>query len=435
MNKVIVACLLAVITQPSESWRSAPALAQMLPSSTDCWEPAIAVGPQDQVYIVAGQRSGGKGSKEFDQRQVLWRSRDGGVTFEGPWPIATEGYRHGDQRIAVDRDGTIYVSYMDNADLNPGSPERLRLARSRDRGRTFAVDTIPVTRVSDKPELAVSSDGQRIAVVYESSAGPSIVTTTDGGTTWNEARVVEPGNGRHFWPEALTFGPDGALWFAVPSMSDSDIAKRLQTTVQLHVYRSTDDGRTWQDSRLSSSPRFLQGCAHDPECRVKLPSVSVTTGSDGHVYAAYTEGIGPGHPYTLSLASSADLGQTWSIGRPVSAAQRPQSSDRADQDFPTITAQGKDHVCVVWVDDRRGARDTFARCSTDGAKTWGDDIWLSNRTDGAPYKSPAGFTAFYGHYGGAAISSSGRLFAVWAEGERDYRTGTVWFNSTMLNPF
>ena len=107
----------------------------------------------------------------------------------------------------------------------------------------------------------------------------------------------------------------------------------------------------------------------------------------------------------------------------VSAAPRPQSNDVADHDFPSIAANGETGVCVVWVDDRRGALDTVARCSTDAAKTWGDDILLSNR----------GFTAIYGHYGhygGAVISSRGRLFVVWAEG--DNRTGTVWFNSVPL---
>ena len=64
-------------------------------------------------------------------------------------------------------------------------------------------------------------------------------------------------------------------------------------------------------------------------------------------------------------------------------------------------------------------------CSTDGTKTWGDDMLQSNRIEGAAYKSPQGFTAIYGHYGGAAISASGRLFAVWAEGEREYRAGNV----------
>ena len=326
----------------------------------------------------------------------------------------------------------VYAAYMDRENTNPGAPARLRLARSGDHGRTFVAKTIPGTPVTDKPELAVSPDGKRIAVVYESGPGPTIVTTADGGRTWNEPRVVEPGNGRHFWPEALTFAPDGALWFAVPSMSDRDIAKRIQTDVQLHVYRSTDDGRGWEDSSLSSSPRFLKGCAHDSGCRVKTPSISVAVDGGGRAYAAYTEGRGPGQPHALLLRSSTNAGRTWSNGRPVSIAPRPQSNDLADHSFPLVVAAGGGRVCVVWVDDRRGALDTFARCSTDAAKTWSADIWLSNRIDGAVYKSRTGFAAIYGHYGGAAISRSGHLVAVWAEGERSYRSGHVWFNSVDL---
>ena len=371
---------------------------------------------------------------QFDQQQVFWRSLDGGATFEGPWSLDSTGHRQADQRIAVDGDGTIYVTYLDQENLSLAASSRLRLARSHDEGRTFIAETIPVTRVIDKPELAVSRDGARIGVVYESSPGPTIVTTADAGATWNQPRLVEPGNTRHFWPEALTWAPDGALWFAVRSMSDTDLAKRVQTDVQLHVYRSTDDGRTWQDSRISTSPRFLKGCAHDPECRVKTPGIGVAVDGHGRAYAAYTEGSGPGHPYALRLTSSPDGGRTWSAGRPVSAAPRPSSNDVADHEDAMVAADGQTRVCVVWVDDRRGALNTFARCSTDGAKTWGDDIWLSNRTDGFPYKSPQGYTSIYGHYGGAAISSRGRLFAVWAEGDRDRHTGTVWFNSITVTP-
>ena len=80
--------------------------------------------------------------------------------------------------------------------------------------------------------------------MYESGPGPTVVTTADGGKTWNDARLVEPGDGRHFWPEALTFAPDGALWFAVPSMSDADIAQGKQTDVTVHVFQSSDRGRT-----------------------------------------------------------------------------------------------------------------------------------------------------------------------------------------------
>ena len=134
MGRLLVALItmaMAAVPQ-TPTWRSAPTPALMLPSSTDCWEPAIAVGPREQVYIVAGQRSGPPGSKEFDQRQVLWRSLDGGTTFEGPWPLSIEGHRQADQRIAVDRAGTIYASYMDYENLNPGAPIRLRRDISRD---------------------------------------------------------------------------------------------------------------------------------------------------------------------------------------------------------------------------------------------------------------------------------------------------------------
>ena len=66
--------------------------------------------------------------------------------------------------------------------------------------------------------------------------------------------------------------------------------------------------------------RFLKGCAHDPECRVKLPRISVAVDGEGQAYAAYTEGSGPGRSYALLLKSSTDSGRTWSAGRPVSSA-------------------------------------------------------------------------------------------------------------------
>ena len=72
MAKLIIAPMIvitAVETQPagSTSWQSTPTPARMLPSSTDGWEPAVAVGPNEQVYVVAGQRRGALNSKEFDR--------------------------------------------------------------------------------------------------------------------------------------------------------------------------------------------------------------------------------------------------------------------------------------------------------------------------------------------------------------------------------
>ena len=104
---------------------------------------------------------------------------------------------------------------MDSENLNLDAPIRLRLARSHDEGRTFIAETIPVTRVIDKQELAVSPDDIRIAIVYESSQGPKIVTTPDGGKTWNEARVVEPGKVATSGPRRSPFQGMAGRLFAV----------------------------------------------------------------------------------------------------------------------------------------------------------------------------------------------------------------------------
>ena len=74
-----------------QSWRQPRAHEQALPESTDCWEPALAVGPSGQVYVVAGRRHGApRVDKDFEQEQVIWRSENRGSTFEAPRPITTE---------------------------------------------------------------------------------------------------------------------------------------------------------------------------------------------------------------------------------------------------------------------------------------------------------------------------------------------------------
>jgi hypothetical protein len=402
---------------------------QLLPQSVDGWEPALATAPNGDVYVVAGKRRGGPRDKDFDQRQEIWRSEDGGATFEGPWPLTTEGLTQADQRIAVDAKGTIYVSYMDwVADAKGGRSSRLRLARSQDRGRTFSVQTVTTHRVSDKPELAISSDGLHLYIVYESGPGPAVVASHDGGLTWTEPLVIAASEGRHFWPEALAVAPDGSIWLAVPSMSDSDIAKRKETTVTLHVFRSDDRGRTWRDFEMSRSPRLPGACPHNPSCPVKVPRITLAVDGRNRAHVVYTEGATPQQPYGLFHQSSADGGRTWSSRHVVSAAPRPQSADRADHDYVIVSASKDNRVCAVWVDDRRGALDVWARCSTDAGRSWGAETRLSDRDDGAPYKSADGFKAFYGHYGGAAIDAAGRLHAAWGAGEPGYRTGGVWVN-------
>jgi hypothetical protein len=159
-----------------------------------------------------------------------------------------------------------------------------------------------------------------------------------------------------------------------------------------------------------------------------VPRVTLAVDGRSRAHVLYTEGATPQQPYGLFYQSSSDGGRTWSSRHIVSGAPRPQSADSADHDYVIVSASKDEQVCTVWVDDRRGALDVWARCSMDAGRSWGDETLLSDRGDGAPYKSENGFKAFYGHYGGAAIDASGRLHAAWGAGEPGYRTGGVWVN-------
>jgi hypothetical protein len=438
MHRFRVAVVMAVVVsgtvasfarQAAVAWMQPPAHEQQLPDSSDCWEPAIAAGSNGLVIVTAGRRTGAQRTPEFDQRLVVWRSQDGGATFATPVPITPDGRRHFDQRVAIDDTGTIYVSYSDrDRDERGRAVSRLRLARSSDGGRSFVVRTVVPRGVDDKPELGISPDGRHIYIVYVAAPGPTLVASHDGGATWGEPTVVAPSNGRHFFPEALTVARDGTVWFAVPSMPDQGLLEGKEIPTQLHVFHSADAGRTWRDSELGTFPRHPSRCVHDPECGAKASDISVAVDGTNHGHAIFTGGATTSQPFGLFHRRSSDNGTTWSSSVPVSDASRPKSRDQADHDYP-IAVAGSGRLCAVWVDDRRGDLDVWARCSADDAQTWGSEVLLSDRADGAPYKSATGFTGFFGHYGGAAIGGSGRLHVAWAAGEKHARTGSVWVNS------
>jgi hypothetical protein len=105
----------------------------------------------------------------------------------------------------------------------PGAPHA-----DRD-GPNLIAETVPVTRVTDKPELAVSHDGTRIGIVYESGPGPTIVTTTmvagRGTRRASSNRATGAISGSRPSPSLLTVrcgSPYRAHWERVVQQRDSD---------------------------------------------------------------------------------------------------------------------------------------------------------------------------------------------------------------------
>jgi hypothetical protein len=404
------------------------------------WEPALAAGRDGVVYVTAGRRhprpDGASGGPPFEQRIVIWRSSDSGATWEGPWTVDERGSFQGDQRVAVDDSGNVQVSYMEVAE-DPGGEVSalLRLATSRDGGRSFSVQTVLDHDVSDKPELAVSRDGRDIYLVLESRPGPSLMASHDGGSTWTGPLVVVPVQDRetHFWPTGLAVARDGRVWLSVPSIPNDELQAGGPSTTTLHIFSSDDWGSSWRESVLGSSPWSRGGCVHEPDCRVKTGYPGVAVDATGRAFAVSTEGSA-GQPYRLVLRTSTDGGETWSAAQPVSEAPRPSSSDLADHDYPMVSAAGDGRACVAWVDDRTGPRSMWARCTANGGTTWGEELLLSNGASAQGHTTGDGFAVFYGDYGGIALTDEGRLYVTWGAASTMEGPGAVWVNSADAFP-
>ena len=431
-----VASLSACAPEPGAAAKPAPTpprTESLLPGSENDWEPALAVGPKGEVYVTAGRQKGSMEAGDFGQQMVLWRSADGGETWTGPTVINDKAAMQGDERVVVDPNGALLVSYLAVGGTKEKPVGIIEVARSTDGGRTFTVRVAADHLVSDKPELAISPDGRDAYVFYEAAGGPKLVASHDGGVTWGSPKLVVASEGRHYWPTGLAVAPDGALWAAVPSVPNADIQERKPTTMTLHVFRSDDRGAIWREFPFGASPWVPGGCAHFPDCPVKTGYISLAVDGKGRVYVAYTEGPEAKTPYRLFVRMTADGGRTWSEPRKLSEAPRPASGDEADAGYAHVAAAGDGRVCATWVDDRAGDHNLWARCSTDAGKTWGPEIALSNRSNGAPYKSAAGFKSFHGDYGGIAITPDGDLLAAWGEGTGrtgfgQMGKGAVWFN-------
>lgn len=65
-------CTLAIpaLPQSTTEWRLPPRRERLLPGSVDGWEPALATGPDGEVYVLAARRRGNHES-QVNQRLVL----------------------------------------------------------------------------------------------------------------------------------------------------------------------------------------------------------------------------------------------------------------------------------------------------------------------------------------------------------------------------
>lgn len=399
------------------------ALEQLFSSGND-WEPDVATDPSSSYVYMVTTGLEAKACQQCSQPSIIYRvSPDGGATWgpvgfvcglecrsnniAGPWQF--------DPVVRVSNDGTVYVVWLDN--WNPGP----QLSKSSDHGQTWTRPVIAGNSGSgwaDKPWMAISPDGKDVYVAFN-HGDPYISVSHDYGQTFTTPLRLTPSTNKLFYyPESGVVAPDGSVYFSMSvetAFGDGP--------VQLVVVKSTDQGASWTINPVDSSQES-PGCSL-PSCITDEYQAQIVMDVDsaGTLMVAYMKNTQAGQAKVFYSRTSTD-GVLWSAPTLV--------NNVGDSNFPVIVhGPSSGDFRVVWQDDRNGpsAWNTYYKRTTNGGRTWSNEVLLSGLGSGAPYKSPDGYQFPYGDYFGIATDRAGTNYVIWGEGTGRSTTGGSWFTS------
>jgi len=363
----------------------------------------LAVDPTNPLHLVGiyqqdRWRNGGA------HGNITAVTRDGGKTWAKNFvPFARceggNGGNHGnyerasDPWVTISPDGTVYQSGLTFdvfADLNIAT----QVSRSTDGGMSWSdptpliADTDPTVE-DDKDSITADPihNGYVYAVwsryIFTDSSQSVLVSspiwlsrTTDGGATWEAARVIyTPPSGVYATGLEIVVLPSGTL---VGMFIQYDATSSASYTIS-----STDQGVTWSAPVLIDTDNDIGvvDVKTGEPVREGVANIAVNP-SSGELYfvsmdARYSAGVRNG----IIFYTSTDSGLTWSS--PVQINQAPSV-----QAFgPSIAATSSGRIAVAYYDFRNDNSDPnvlltnyWRITSTDGGQTW-SEISLSSSFD------------------------------------------------------
>ncbi|MDP9005913.1 MAG: glycoside hydrolase [Actinomycetota bacterium] len=333
-------------------------------NSSGVAQPQVAWGSDGTLYYAMQAYGEGEGGREGKTSIALARTTDLGETWTttlvndaraqpDPKPENT-----GVPGLAVDTSGAedvIYVGY--SQDWSATAPEGHELKNkeavvvsvSTDGGRSFG----PPVNLNDHSKLTMTVAGQDYPLHFQTAFGRPFLTAHDGVVL----AVGDSGPPNDNEPPDDVY--DGIFGEADPML----------------VARSTDQGRTWTVSELSSpvytAAGSQTGMGWTPD-----------GGPDGTFVLAYsaTPGDTPSASRSdIVVRRSTDDGVTWT--EPV-AANDDDPSDQYSSFYPQLDVAPNGRVDVIW-QDNRGQTDYLVEVrytySTDGGETWAPNVAVTDR--------------------------------------------------------
>ena len=352
-------------------------------------EPHIAINPANPNNLIAtwqqdrwsnGGAQGIAVAVSFDAG-ATWATRALAVSRCGNGNATNGGdyERASDPWVTFSPNGTAYQLSLsiNGATFQPGSISAMLVSRSVDGGRSWAN---PITLIRDGSEFfndkntitADATDSRYVYAVWDrltsDNRGPTLMArTTDGGTTWEPARVIyDPGVGNQTIGNIIAVLPDGTLINFFTQLNT--VAGSLAGSFAL--MRSADKGLTWSAPITISN--FLGIGTRDPETGAAIRDGGflgqISVGAQGQLYVVWQDArFSNGARDAIAFSRSIDGGLAWSPPVRVNADASVQGL------IPSVHARADGTIGVSYFDMRSNTAD---------AATLLTDYWLATSRDG-----------------------------------------------------
>jgi hypothetical protein len=281
-------------------------------------EPSLAVKPLDPGGLLGCCMAQGSTT----QTVATYSSFDQGSTWTSNGSLPGDGGYYVNASVSFDAEGRGFVSTV--AGTSPNAQDLGVLVwRTDDGGRTFGPPVLAASGRSDHAWLATSPTPRRPAaplhLVWGSiGAGLGYTRSTDGGTTFDAARIL-PGTSPRIvgWPMAAA-GPDGALHVVYLGERNADGAGSTPVLVS----SSPDNGATFSEP-IEVFPQPTQ-----PPSRLGGPAlgksnpVIAASPRDGSIHVAAVRYKARSDRSDIIVSSSHDAGRSWSRPTPLASSRR-----------------------------------------------------------------------------------------------------------------
>ncbi len=278
------------------------------------------------------------------------------VRIDGGVPAGSSPVGH--ERVAMDSTGRIYAAFRQDR----GSGDAIFYTRSTNGGTSFAAEqalTLPAHVSSEKPDIAVASDGNVLIALWD-NAGTNhiyVMRSADQGQTYasvldralsSDGAVIEP---------KLEMDPATAVTFV----------HWVRSSNALVVDRSANSGASWgADQVITTTPR---------PALVSAGGAAMTRTSAGNWVIGWTDGRADSYAGTLTgvyVRSSTDQGVSWGTEKRVDGGT-------AGTHLSVITALAATQSDTVFVayqdgrDDNERSFNCYGNRATASTLTFGSD--------------------------------------------------------------